>query len=170
MDEMKRAFRFAAAAAAAICLFSQSAQASVKAGDASASTDTEKKVSPSRETKLITAPVALDLSRETSLISASITPSRPDATVLLLATVALSHTGGPGDKTVALKLLRDSVPIEGTYTVRIGVTSRAVSDVPVTLHAMDAPKDGSHTYTVSAKTNGSGVQATLRRLTLIELP
>ncbi len=132
--------------------------------------DEQKKAPLSHESKLITVPVALELSRDVSLISVSIKPSQPEAVVLVLATVALAHTGGAGDKTVTLKLLRDGVPIEGGYNLRLGVTSRAVSDIPVTLHAWDVPGAGTHSYAVIAKTNGSGAQATLRRLTLIELP
>ena len=166
---MKRFYFFAAAAAA--CLLGPPAQASAEAEKVSTpAADAEKKVPSSRESKLLVNPVALEFSRETSLVSVSITPSQPEAVVLVLATVALAHTGGAGDKMVTLRLFRDGVPIEGVYTVRLGVSSRAVSDFPVTLHAWDVPGAGSHAYTVTAKTNGSGAQATLRRLSLIELP
>ncbi len=113
--------------------------------------------------------VTIDTSADTDLLSVTITKSQASSTVLILATVQLTHTATPTNKTVDLKLVRGAAAVDAPYTVRLGTANRAVSEIPVTVHAVDAPGAGSQTYTLRARSSDTGAQATIRRLTVIEV-
>ena len=113
--------------------------------------------------------VTVGTASDTTLLSVAITKSQAGSALLILATVELSHSANPAEKTVDVKLFRDATQLDASYTVRLGTTSRSVSDVPVSLHAWDAPGAGTYTVSVRARASGAGTQATIRRLTVIEL-
>jgi hypothetical protein len=106
---------------------------------------------------------------DTDLISATITKTQAGSSLLVLANVQVSHLSPPNNKTVDLFLVRDGSSIGGTYTVRFGKVNEGVSSLPVSLHALDAAAAGSHTVTLRAKASGGGAEATVRRLTVIEI-
>jgi hypothetical protein len=99
----------------------------------------------------------------------TITKSQPTSSLLIIASVQLTHTAKPNNKTVDVKLFRDATPLDAGYRARLGTANQAVSDVPVTLHAWDAPGAGTYTFTLKARSSGNGATATVRRLTVVEL-
>ena len=113
-------------------------------------------------------PVAIGSRGETDLIAATITATQPKGAVLVLATVQLAYTGTPTSKTVEVWIARGSATLDPPSAIRVGTAARAVSETPVTLHSWDVAGAGPHTYTVRARSSDSGVQATVRRLTVIE--
>lgn len=113
--------------------------------------------------------VALSTGADTELIAATITKSQTTSAVLILATVQLNHTGAPNDRLIDLKLFRDGTQLDQAYQVRVGRANQAVSEIPVTVQAWDTAGKGALTYALRAAASDGGAQATVRRLTLIEL-
>jgi hypothetical protein len=107
---------------------------------------------------------------DTDLLSAAITKTQADSALLVLADVQVSHVSAPNNKTVEVFLVRDGSPIGGTHTVRFGKVNEGVSSLSVSLHGWDAADAGPHTLTLRAKASGTGAEAAMRRLTVIELP
>lgn len=114
--------------------------------------------------------VTIGTAADTELASVVLTKTAAASVVLVLATVQLNHTANPNDKTVNVKLFRNGVQLDGSWQARIGTANRAVSELPVTLHAYDTPEAGTMTFSVTARSSAAGAQATVRRLTVIELP
>lgn len=117
----------------------------------------------------LTTPLTINTTAETTLLSATITKSQNSSILLILATVQLNDTGNPPTKTVDLKLFRGSTQLDANYSSLIGTAAQAVSQVPVTLHFWDAPPAGTYSFRLTARSSGAGAQATIRRLTVIEL-
>jgi hypothetical protein len=122
-----------------------------------------------RVTASSSSPAAIGTASDTELLSATITKSQAGSALLALATVQLTHVSGP-TKTVDVKLFRDAAQLDASYPARIGPGEAAVRDLPVSLHALDAPAAGTFTFTLRARASGSGARATTRRLTVLELP
>ncbi|GEM_PF-2834806 len=114
--------------------------------------------------------VTIGTGADTELASVSLTTASAASAVLVLATVQLNHAANPNDKTVDVKLFRNGVQLDGSWRGRIGTANRAISELPVTLHAYDTPGAGPMTFSVKARSSAAGAQATVRRLTVIELP
>ncbi len=123
---------------------------------------------PAHVSVAASSPVAIGARGETDLIAAVITTTQPKGVILVLATVQLAYTGTPTSKTVEVWIVRGSTALDSPVTIRVGTAARAVSETPVTLHSWDVPGAGPHRYVVRARSSDSGVQATARRLTLIE--
>jgi hypothetical protein len=117
-----------------------------------------------------TSAQAISSGSNTTLLSVSMTKSQASSALLVIATVQLANTGPPTTKTVDVKLFRDGSQLDGSYTTRIGQAAETVRDVPVTIHAWDTSAAGTYTFSLAAQASGAGVQATVRRLTVIELP
>ena len=115
-------------------------------------------------------PMAIGARQETDLLSATITTTDSESAVLVIVTLQLVYTGSPTHKEVEVRLVRDHVPLDAAYTARVGTAARAVSELPVTLHTWDTPGPGQHTYVVQARSSDPGVEATVRRLTILEWP
>jgi len=113
--------------------------------------------------------VAIGTAADTTLATATITKAQAGSALLILATVQLNHTGNPTNKTVDVKLFRGATQLDAGYTARIGTVNQAVSNLPVTLHAWDVSAAGTYTFTLRARASGAGAEATIRRLTIIEL-
>ena len=113
--------------------------------------------------------VTIGTGADTTLLSVTITTSQPMSALLIIASVQLNHSGNPTNKTVDVKLFRGGTQLDAAYTARIGTANRSVSELPVTLHAWDAPGAGAHTVTVRALSSATGAEATVRRLTVIEV-
>lgn len=107
---------------------------------------------------------------DTELASVTVTKVSDASAVLVIGTVQLEHAGTPTNKAVELRLQRGAAVLDGPYTARIGTVSRAVSEAPVTLHALDQPPAGTYTYTLRARASHTGAEAGTRRLTAIEVP
>jgi hypothetical protein len=122
-----------------------------------------------RVTNVATEAVPIGTAADTDLLSATITKSQASSALLILATVQLIHTGKSDDKTIQVKLFRGATQLDANYIARIGKEDRAVSELPVTLHFWDTSGAGTHTVTLRARSSGAGAQATVRRLTVIEL-
>jgi hypothetical protein len=114
--------------------------------------------------------VAIASTSDTELLTVSFTPSQAASAVLVLATVQLHHASGGNDRSVDVKLLRGTTALDAGYTARIGTANQAVRSVPVSLHAWDTPGAGAHVFRLLARGSSAGAQATIRRLTIIELP
>ena len=114
--------------------------------------------------------LAIGVGSDTTLLSVGITKSQAGSALLVLATVQLSHTANPNSKTVNVKLFRDSTQLDASYTARIGTANETVSDLPVTLQAWDTSGTGTYTFSLRAQASGGGASATVRRLSVIELP
>ncbi|MBI4340855.1 MAG: hypothetical protein HY598_01070 [Candidatus Omnitrophica bacterium] len=114
------------------------------------------------------AAVSIGAGRPADLIAATIKATQPEGVLLVVATIQLEYSGTPTHKTVELSIHRDAAPLDAPYTVRVGTAARAVSEIPVTLHAWDTPGEGAHRYVVQARSSDPGVRATARRLTVIE--
>lgn len=123
----------------------------------------------SKATASASSTVAISTSSDTMLLSVTVTKSQPTSSLLVLASVQLTHTSAPTTKTVTVKLFRDGTPLDGAYTVRLGTVNQAVSDVPVTVHAWDTPDAGTYTVTLKARASGAGATAAIRRLTVLEV-
>ena len=122
-----------------------------------------------RATDFASNSVAISSSSDTSLLSVTITKSQAGSALLVLATVQLNHTSG-GNKTVDLKLFRDASQLDASYQGRVGTGGGQVEELPVTLQAWDTSGAGTYTFTLKAKASGNGATATVRRLTVVELP
>lgn len=112
--------------------------------------------------------VSISSSADTTLLSVSITKSQATSALLIVASVQLNHTSG-GNKTVDLKLFRDASQLDANYRARIGSGGGQIQELPTTLHFWDTSGVGTYTFTLKARASGSGAQATIRRLTVIEL-
>ncbi len=126
--------------------------------------------SGNRATSFASSTVELEEDEET-LLSVTITKSQASSAILLLATVQLKNTAGSKQETT-LKLFRGASQLDGSYTVINGGKNDPAGKMPVTLHAVDATTaTGSLTYTLKASTDeDEDMQATVRRLTALELP
>ncbi len=99
----------------------------------------------------------------------TITKSQSQSVLFVIATVQLSQASG-GDKLIEVKLLRDGTPLDGTYRARIGTKAGFVQEIPVTLQAWDAAPAGTYTFHLMARASAGGANATVRRLSVLELP
>lgn len=126
--------------------------------------------SGNRATSFASSTVDLEEDEDT-LLSVTITKSQGPSAILLLATVQLKNTAGSKRETT-LKLFRGSTQLDGSYAVINGGKNDPAGKMPVTLHAVDATTaTGSLTYTLKAGADEDGdMQATVRRLTALELP
>ncbi len=108
----------------------------------------------------------------TDLLSVTMTKSQASSVLLIEASVQVinTKTGGLGDRTTTITLFRGSTQLDGSYAVQLGRSGDPGSQVPISLHVVDATvATGSLTFTLKASASGDGVQATTRRLTVIEL-
>jgi len=122
-----------------------------------------------RVTTSASGALTIDTAADTTLVSATITKSQASSALLVLATVQLNHVSGPANKTVDLKLFRDATQLDANYTVRLGTANEAVRNLPVSLHFVDTSGTGTFTLTLRARSSGDGAQATVRRLTVMEI-
>ena len=106
---------------------------------------------------------------DTTLLSVAITKSHASSILLVLCTVQINHSANPIEKTVDVKLFRDATQLDASYTVRLGTSARSVSEIPVSLQAWDTSGAGTYTFSLKARASGTGAQATVRRLTVIEV-
>lgn len=120
-------------------------------------------------TNAASSALTISSSTDTTLATATITKSQGSSILLVIATVQLNHAATPSSKTVDVKLFRDTTQLDATYTARIGTANETIRDLPVTLHTWDSPGSGTYTLTLKARASGSGVQATIRRLSVIEI-
>jgi len=116
-----------------------------------------------------TSAVGIGVASDTELLSVTITKTQDTTALLIIATVQLEHVSVPTDKEVDLKLFRGGSQLDASYTARIGQAGRTVSDLPATIHGWDTSAAGSHTFSLRARSDGAGAQATVRRLTVLEL-
>ncbi|MBI3011246.1 MAG: hypothetical protein HYY58_01980 [Candidatus Omnitrophica bacterium] len=130
---------------------------------------TQKTAAGNRLTSFSSSSLAISTASDTTLLSVTITKSQATSALLVLATVQLTHISGSSDKTVDVKLFRDATQLDASYKARIGTASRTVSDIPVSLHSLDTSGAGTYTFTLRARSTGSGASATVRRLTVIEV-
>jgi hypothetical protein len=114
--------------------------------------------------------VELATGTDTEVASVAITKPLAGSALLILGTVELTHTGNPNNKTVDVKLFRDGAQVGASYTARIGTANQTVSQLPVTVHAVDNPGAGTYTMSLKARSSGNNVEASARRITVIELP
>ena len=112
---------------------------------------------------------AISSSSDTTLLSATITKSQADSALFIIATVQLNHTSG-GNKTVDLTLFRDAAQLDASYRGRLGSGGGQIQELPISLHTWDASGAGTYTFTLKARASGNGATATVRRLTVVELP
>lgn len=129
----------------------------------------EDKASSAKASASESTPLAIPGKKAVELLAQPVTLTNPKGAVLVLATVQLVYASVPTDKMVVVSVARDHVVLEA-FSVRIGTSPGAVSELPVTVHAWDSPGDGPHTYSVVATSNQRGVKATARRLTVAEIP
>ena len=126
-------------------------------------------VSGGRASAFASSAMAISTESDTELLAVTVTKTRPDSVLLVLATAQLTHTGGDNEKTVDVKVFRDATQLDGSYRGRLGQSSRATSELPVSLHAWDAAGAGTYTFRLRARSSGGGAQAGVRRLTVVEL-
>ena len=106
---------------------------------------------------------------DTTLLSVTVNKVSATSALLIIASVALSHTSG-GGTTVNVKLRRDGSLLDGAYTTRIGKKDAGeLKEAIVTIHAWDPTTSGSHTIDLVASAGDTGSTATVRRLTVAEL-
>jgi len=122
-----------------------------------------------RESAFASSPVEIGTASDTTLASVTVTKSQATSVLLVVATVQLNHTSNPNNKLVDVKLFRDAAQLDASYRARIGTAGQAVSELPVTVQAWDASPAGTYTFRLSARSSGAGAQATVRRLSVIEL-
>jgi hypothetical protein len=113
-------------------------------------------------------PVTLASGADTELLSVNVTKSQAASSLMIIATVQLSHTSG-NNKSVDLKLFRGATQLDGSWSARVGNGGSAVELIPITVQAWDVAGAGAHTIRLMARASGDGVQAGLRRLTVVEL-
>ncbi len=123
-----------------------------------------------RDSAGATNTLAIGTGADTTLATVTITKTQAASRLLVIASAQLAHTANPNDKTVTLRLFRDAAQLDADYAARIGTANRTISDLPVSLHGWDAPGAGTYTYSLRARSTGAGAQATVRRLSVIELP
>lgn len=123
-----------------------------------------------RVTNAASGAVAIATASDTDLLSVTITKSSAGSALLILATVQLNHAANPPSKSVDVKLFRDATQLDAAYTGRIGTAAGTAQRLPATLHFVDSPAAGTFTLTLRARSSGNGAEATVRRLTVLELP
>ncbi len=106
---------------------------------------------------------------DTDLIAVTITKSNPNSALLILASVQLNFVSNPNSRSVDLKLFRGTTQLDTQYTAQIGTANDSVRAIPVTLHAWDTSGAGTYTMTLRAQGSATGAQATIRRLSIVEL-
>jgi len=116
-----------------------------------------------------TSATAIAVGSDTTLLSATITKSQDSTALLIIASVQLEHTSNPPEKIVDLKLFRDGAQLDASYMARVGTAGRTVSEWPATIHSWDTSAAGTYTISLTAQSDGGGAQATVRRLTILEL-
>jgi len=119
-------------------------------------------------TAFASSTVGIEEDEDTDLLSVTITKSQASSALLILASVQLNHASG-GNKQVDLKLLRGNTQLDATYRARIGSGSGQLRQLPVSLHFWDTSGAGTYTFTLKASADDDGAQATVRRLTVVEL-
>ncbi len=122
-----------------------------------------------RVTASASGALTIDTAADTTLLSATITKSQAGSALLILATVQLTQTANPNSKTVDLKLFRGATQLDANYTARLGTAAGTVQNLPVELHFVDTSGTGTFTFTLRARSSGAGAQATVRRLTVMEV-
>ena len=124
-----------------------------------------------RASAFASSAVELDDNQDTTLLSVTITKSQSSSAILLIATVQLNNTAGSKRETT-LKLFRGATQLDGSYVTNHGGKNDPAGKLPVTLHAVDTTTStGSLTYTLKASADeDEDMQATVRRLTALELP
>jgi hypothetical protein len=125
---------------------------------------------PGRASVAASNNLTLSPSSEVELAAVTLTKISDESAVLVLATVELVHAGIPTNKAVELSVYRGASRLDGAYVARIGTVNRAVSESPVTIHMLDEPPAGPHTYRLRARASHTGAEAAVRRLTAIEVP
>jgi len=118
-----------------------------------------------RDSTSASSSVAIGTS-DTTLLSVTVNKVRADSPLLIVASVSLSASSAGGAKTVAVKLDRDGTTLDGSYSATIGGGDAQA----LTIHAWDVTSSGSHTVTLKASADKTGVTATVRRLSVVELP
>ncbi len=113
--------------------------------------------------------VTIATASDTTLLSVTVNKTRSDSVLFILVTVQLNHSASPTSKTVDLKLFRAETQLDASYRARLGTSAGTVQNIPVMLQAWDTVSAGSQTITLRARSSGAGAQATVRRLTVIEL-
>lgn len=103
---------------------------------------------------------------DTTLLSVAITKARADSALLILASVSITSGGSGGGKDFSVKLRRDGTQLDGTYETTVTGGDKAI----VTVHALDTTGSGSHTIELQASASKTGATATVRRLTVVEIP
>lgn len=102
---------------------------------------------------------------DTTLLSVTVNKASATSALLILASVTLSHGSG-GGKAVSLKLRRDGTVLDSGYTATLKSGDQTVAG----LHSLDSSGSGTHTIDLQASADNIGANATVRRLTVVELP
>ena len=125
--------------------------------------------SGNRATAFASSAIEIGDNSDTTLLSVNVTKSESSSVILVLATVQLNNTGNRRVET-DLRLFRGSTQLDGDYTIIHGREDNPAGEVPITLHVIDdTTSTGSLTYTLRARADDDDMEATVRRLTVIEL-
>lgn len=113
--------------------------------------------------------ITIGTGSDTTLATVTITKLSAGSNLLVLANVQLNSTGNPNTKTVDVKLFRGAAQLDASYTARLGTANETVQNAPVMLHTWDTSGAGTYTFTLKARASAANAQATIRRLTVLEL-